>query len=123
VRRMQDKRSGVRGRAGCVCFEVEGEEEGEAHAGAGKVEEDGDREEEVDVGDPRSSPRQLRPSAGFATTTTYAGAQSAGRGVQSVVSAGAAARAVVRVESAGSPERECECRGVLRAHSTSVTYL
>ncbi|KAJ7899383.1 hypothetical protein B0H13DRAFT_1883920 [Mycena leptocephala] len=50
--------------------------------------------EEEEEGEPRSSPRQIRPSAG----TAYAGAYSAG-GVC------AAARAAVNVESAGSPER------------------
>jgi hypothetical protein len=42
-----------------------------------------------------SLPRQIRPEAGLAATTVYVGAP----GVRSVVSAGAVARAVARVES------------------------
>lgn len=53
----------------------------------------------------RSSPRQIHPSAVVAATTAYAGAWSEGRGMRSIVSAGAAARAVVRVEIAGLAER------------------
>jgi hypothetical protein len=66
------------------------------------VEVEGEEEEALE---PRSSPRQIRPSAGFAATTAYAGAHSTGRGLRRVLSAGAAARAAVSVESAGSLER------------------
>ncbi|KAJ7899391.1 hypothetical protein B0H13DRAFT_2275506 [Mycena leptocephala] len=56
-------------------------------------------------GKPKVIARQIRPSAGFTATTAYAGAHSAERSLRRVVSAGAAARAAVSVESAGSPER------------------
>jgi hypothetical protein len=93
----EGRRSGARGG---VCFD-----DG-PHAGTAQGEEDGaEGQGEVDVGEPRSSPRQMRASPGFAATTAYAGAHSAGRGVRRVVSAGAAERAAVSVESAGSPER------------------
>jgi hypothetical protein len=72
---------------------VEVEEDVGAEVGVGV-----EKEEE---GEPRSSPRQICPSAGFAATTAYAGAHSVERDLRRVVSAGAAAS----VESAGLPER------------------
>jgi hypothetical protein len=111
---------GIREENECVVFgcgvKEEGEGEGEGMGGVGVEEEERAsgaslpvQAAEVEVGEgaveSRLSPRQMRPSAGFAATTACAGGHSAGRGMQRVVSAGTAARAVVSVESAGSLER------------------
>lgn len=71
----------------------------------GQGDADADDGEQEGEGEPRSSPRQIRPRVGFSATIAYAGAHSAGRGVRSVVSAGAAARAEMRRARAGSVER------------------